>query len=144
MSDADRLVQEATAILKSDARIAVQKLEEAWALVAPAGGTGAAVVAEELSRAWARRKSWSRALHWARRATRVAPERKAAWAALGKASELVAIKTDRPGHAQRTRALHRGTATAFKKAASLATDREDKNWLLELARDAAKLGAAPT
>ena len=62
----------------------------------------------------------------------------AAWAALGKTCELVALKTDRPGHARRTVALHKGTATAFKKAASLATDREDKNWLLELARDAAK------
>ena len=137
-NDADRLVQEATAILKSDARVAVQKLDEAWTLVQAAGGAGAAIVAEELSRAWARRKGWARALHWARRATLVAPERKAAWAALGKTCELVALKTDRPGHARRTVALHRATATAFKRAAALATDREDKNWLLELARDAAQ------
>lgn len=137
MSEIHRLVDEANAVLKSDAKAAIRKLEAAWTLAEPTPET-AAGVAEELARAWARRKIWSRAIHWARRATKLNDHRKSAWATLGKTCELVALRTDAPTRRRRTKALHRATASAFKKAAELATDREDKSWLLELARDAAK------
>jgi hypothetical protein len=135
----DRLLKDAAASMKSDVRSAVSKLEEAYAL-AVAGGdpTDVAYVAEELARGWARRKSTAKSLYYAVKATRTAPERKAAWSTLAKTCELVANRTSGDHKQRRAQALYRAAATAFKKAASLTKDPEDKRWLLELAGDAAK------
>jgi hypothetical protein len=125
--------------MKSDVRGAVGKLEGAYALALGTGDPNeVASVAEELARGWARRKSTSKSLYFAVKATKTAPERKAAWNTLAKTCELVASRTSAEPKQRRAQALYRAAATAFKKAASLTKDPEDKRWLLELAGDAAR------
>lgn len=139
--DIGRLLKEAAASMKSDAKGAVAKLESAYALAK--GSPDEAMVAEELARGWARRKRAGRSLYYALKSTKVAPERKAAWNTLAKTCELVASR--QPENKQRrARALYRAAASAFKKAASMTKDPEDKRWLLELAGDASKQGKEPT
>ncbi len=143
--DIARLLTEAAASMKSDVRGAVAKLESAHALAVATGDPEEiARVAEELARGWARRKSTSRSLYYAIKATRMAPARKAAWNTLAKTCELVAVRTSAPTKQRRARALYRAAATAFKKAASLTKDQEDKRWLQELASDAARHAKEPT
>jgi len=141
MSHADiaRLLKEAAASMKSDLKGAVAKLEKAYGLAQQTGvADDAAVVAEELSRGWARRKSAARSLYYARKATKLAPEQQPPWTTLAKACELVASRIRDEKKQARARALYRSAATAFKKAASMTKDPEDKRWLLELAGDASK------
>lgn len=139
--DIARLVREATAVIKTDARGAVAKLEEAYQLARGAGDDAeSAAVAEELARAYPRRKSAARALYYARKSTALAPERKAAWTTLAKTCELYAARISDPRKGARSRALFRAAAAAFKQAASLTKDPEDRRWLLELARDAGRAG----
>lgn len=130
--------------MKADVKGAVAKLEAAYEL---AKGTGvpddAAVVAEELARGWARKKSAARALYYARKATRLVPEHKSTWTTLAKTCELLATRTRRDDKQRRARALYRAAAQSFKKAAGLAKDPEDRNWLIELARDAAQQAKPP-
>jgi len=134
-----RLLKDASASMKSDPKAAVAKLEAAYALARESGDADdAAVVAEDLARGWARRKSPSRALYFAVNATELAPEQRSSWTTLAKTCELVASRTGGESHARRARALYRAAATAFQKAASLTKDPEDKRWLLELAGDAAR------
>jgi hypothetical protein len=137
--DIARLLKEAAASMKSDVRGAVAKLESAYTI---ARGTGiaddAAVVAEELARGWARRKSAAKSLYYARKATKLAPEQKSTWGTLAKTCELVASRTRGEHERRRAQALYRAAATAFKKAASLTKDPEAKRWLLELAGDASR------
>ena len=134
-----RLLKEAAAAMKSDVRGAVGKLEAAYALARESGDPNeSAGVAEELARGWARRKSTSKSLYYAIKATKTAPERKAAWTTLAKTCELVASRTSADHKQRRARALYRAAAIAFKKAASLTKDAEDKHWLMELAGDAAR------
>jgi hypothetical protein len=134
-----RLLKDAAASMKSDLRGAVAKLETAYALALAANDPEAsAIVAEELARGWARRKSTSKSLYYAAKATKAAPERKAAWSTLAKTCELVASRTIAEHKQRRAQALYRAAATAFKKAASLTKDPEDKRWLLELAGDASR------
>jgi hypothetical protein len=142
--DISRLVKEAAGSMKHDVRGAVAKLESAYAVAREsAGADDAAMVAEELARAWARRKSASRSLYYASKATTLAPERKAAWTTLAKTCELVASRTSGDPKQRRARALYRAAGAAFKKAASLTKDPEDKRWLLELAGDAARQARPP-
>ncbi len=142
--DIARLREEATASMKSDAKGAVAKLESAYRLALGASDAAdAAEVAEDLARGWARRRSPARAIYFARQATRLAPVRKAAWTTLAKTCELIATQTKGEPRAGRARALFRAAASAFEKAASMTKDREDKLWLLELARDAAKESSPP-
>ena len=130
--------------MKSDARGAVARLESAYAIARASGDDDdTAFVAEQLARGWARRKSFSRSLHYASKATRLAPEQKTAWSTLAKTCELVASRTQADGKRRRAGALYRGAAAAFKKAASLTKDPEDKRWLLELAADAVRSARAP-
>ncbi len=133
------LLEDAAASMKSDVRAAVGKLEAAHALALEAGDPhDSARVAEELARGWARRKSTAKSLYYAVKATKTAPDRKAAWNTLAKTCELVASRTSEAHKQRRAQALYRAAATAFKKAASLTKDPEDKRWLLELAGDAAR------
>jgi MoxR-like ATPase len=142
--DIARLLKDAAASMKGDVKGAVAKLETAFGLGCESGDADVtAGVAEELSRAWARRRSSARSLYYARAAARIAPERKAAWTTLAKACELVAARTDAARKGRRARALYRAAAGAFEKAASMTKDQEDKRWLLELARDAAKQARPP-
>jgi hypothetical protein len=97
-----------------------------------------ALVAEELARGWSRRKSAGRSLHYARKAAKLAPEQRTSWTTLAKTCELVASRTPVEKKQRRAQALYRAAAKAFKKAASLTKDAEDKRWLLELAQDAAR------
>jgi hypothetical protein len=139
-----RLLKEAAASMKGDLKGAVAKLESAYALARDAGDAAdAAGAAEELARGWARRKSAARSLYYARQATKLAPERKAAWSTLAKTCELVATRTEGEHEVRRARALYRAAASAFEKAASLTKDLEDKRWLRELARDAARHAKPP-
>jgi hypothetical protein len=142
--DIARLLKEAAASMKSDVKGAVAKLESAYVI---ARGTGvpddAAVVAEELARGWARRKSAARSLRYARIATKLAPEQKATWTTLAKTCELVASRIHADTKLRRAQALYRSAASAFKKAAALTKDPEDKRWLLELAGDAARQAKPP-
>ena len=135
--DISRLLKEAAASMKADVKGAVAKLESAYEI---AKGTGvaddAAVVAEELARGWARRKSSARALYYARKATRLVPEHRSTWTTLAKTCEMLATRIRDDKKQVRARALYRAAAQSFKKAASLTKDPEDKNWLIELARDA--------
>jgi hypothetical protein len=137
-SDIARLLKEAAASMKNDVKGAVGKLEAAYAIAREAGSPDdVAMVAEELARGWARRKSASRSLYYAQKATKLVPERKAAWNTLAKTCELVASRQGEPKR-RRAQALYRSAAAAFKKAAALTKDPEDKRWLLELAGDAAR------
>ena len=137
--DIARLLKEAATSMKSDVKGAVAKLELAYTIARATGDADeSAVVAEELARGWARRKSTARSLYYASKATKLVPERKAAWNTLAKTCELVASRTHGDHKQRRAQALYRAAATAFKKAASLTKDPEDKRWLLELAGDAAR------
>jgi hypothetical protein len=139
-----RLVNGAAAAIKGDPRGATAMLDRAFALARESGNdTDAAIVAEELSRAWSRRRSPARSLHHASIATRLVPARRAAWTTLAKACELAAARTGAPSKQRRARALYRASAAAFKKAAGLTKDPEDRRWLLELAGDAARQGRTP-
>lgn len=139
-----RLMKEAAASLKSDATGAVAKLESAYAMARETGDKDdTATVAEELARAWPRRKAWGRSLYYALKATKLAPEWRTAWTTLAKTCELVASRTQGEDKQRRARALYRAAANAFTKAASMTKDPEDKRWLQELASDAAKQSRAP-
>lgn len=142
--DIARLVKDAAVSMKSDAKGAVAKLESAYALARASGAVDdAALVAEELARGWARRKSAAKSLYYAHKATTLVPERKSAWCTLAKTCELVASRLRGDHKRRRARALYRVAATSFKKAASMTKDREDKSWLLDLAGDAARQAEAP-
>jgi hypothetical protein len=142
--DIARLLKESAASMKSDVKGAVAKLEAAYSIAREAGNTDdTAAVAEELARGWARRKSTAKSLYYAAKATKLAPQRKAAWNTLAKTCELVASRTPSEKKLRRAQALYRAAASAFKKAAGLAKDAEDKHWLLELARDAARQAKPP-
>ncbi len=141
--DIARLMKEAAASMKSDAKGAVAKLEAAYGIARGSGDQDdTATVAEELARAWARRKAASRSLYYAVKATKLSPGWKTAWTTLAKTCELVA---SRQGDAKqgRARALYRVSASAFQKAAAMTKDPEDKRWLLELAGDAARQAKPP-
>jgi hypothetical protein len=142
--DIARLMKEASASIKTDAKGAVAKLESAYAIARESGDVDdTATVAEELARGWARRKSPARSLYYALKATKLSPDWKTAWTTLAKTCELVASRTRGDEHQRRAQALYRGAASAFKKAASMTTDPEDKRWLMELAGDAAKQAKPP-
>jgi hypothetical protein len=139
------LLKKAAAAMKGDMKGAVGALEQAYELASASGDAeDTAVIAEELARAWARRKSSGRALYYARKSTTLAPAQKATWTTLAKTCELIASRQHARGASTegRARALYRASAHAFKKAASLSKDAEDRRWLLELAGDAAKQGKA--
>ena len=139
-----RLLKEAAASMKSDVRGAVAKLESAYALATAAGDPDdTAVVAEELARGWARRKSTARSLYYALKATKLAPEQRTSWTTLAKTCELVASRTQSEHKQHRARALYRAAGVAFQRAASMTKDPEDKHWLLELAGDAARQAKPP-
>lgn len=140
MSTVPQLLKQAESMMKSDLAGAIAKLDLAYAAAADSAADRA-MVAEELSRAWSRRKSPARSMHYARMATKVASERKAAWTTLAKTCELVATRTRDDHKKARAQLLFRLSSNAFKKAAALTKDPEDKRWLMELARDAAKNGA---
>ena len=144
LEDIARLMKEAAALMKSDAKGAVVKLESAYALARESGNADdTAAVAEELARGWARRKSAAKSLYYASKAAELAPEQKTSWTTLAKTCELVASRTRGEEKLRRAQALYRAAATAFKKAASMTTDREDKSWLIELAVDAARQAKPP-
>lgn len=137
--DLARLLKEAASSMKNDIKGALTKLESAYAMARETGNADdTAFVAEELARAWARRKSVARSLYYARKATKLVPEGRAAWSTLAKTCELVASRVQGDHKRRRAQALYRAASTAFKKAASLTKDAEDKRWLLELAGDAAR------
>lgn len=138
-----RLLKEAAASMKSDVKGAVAKISTAFGLAQETNDPiTIAIVAEELARGWARRKSPSKSLYFAVKATEVAPDRKAAWTTLAKTCELVAARQGETKQ-RRARALYKATATAFKKAASMTKDPEDKRWLQELAGDASRMAKPP-
>ena len=142
--DIARLMKEAAASMKSDAKGAVAKLESAYAMARETGDADdTATVAEELARGWARRKSTGRSLYYASKATKLAPAWKTAWTTLAKTCELVASRTQGDDKQRRARALYRAAASAFNKASTMTKDPEDKHWLLELARDAARQAKPP-
>lgn len=139
-----RLLKQAATSMKSDMAGAITKLESAHALARESGDADdTAVVAEELARAWARRRSSARSLHYAVIATQLAPEQRATWTTLAKTCELVAARTHDADKQARARALHAAAARAFEKAASLTKDPEDGRWLRELASDAARQAEPP-
>lgn len=139
-----RLLKEAAASMKSDMAGALAKLESAHALARESGDADdTAVVAEELARAWARRRSSARSLHYAVTATELAPDQKATWTTLAKTCELAASRTQAADKQGRARALYAAAARAFEKAASLTKDPEDRRWLRELASDAARQARPP-
>jgi hypothetical protein len=134
-----RLLRESAASMKVDVKGAVAKLESAYATARGAGDDDdTALVAEELARGWARRRSAGRSLYYARKAARLAPGQRTSWTTLAKTCELVASRTPVDRKQRRAQALYRAAARAFKKAASLTKDAEDRRWLLELAHDAAR------
>ncbi|MDB4946906.1 MAG: hypothetical protein JWP97_6440 [Labilithrix sp.] len=142
--DLPRLLKEAAGLLKNDVKGAIAKLDAALALALGSGSEDdAAVVTEELARAWMRRRSPARALRFAQRATELAPEQRASWTTLAKTCELVATRITRADQQRRARALYRAAASAFRKAASMTKDPEDKRWLQELAGDAARQAKPP-
>jgi hypothetical protein len=139
-----RLMKEAAASMKSDVKGAVAKLESAYAIARESGVVDdAAVVAEELARGWARRKSAARSLYYASKAARLAPAQRTSWTTLAKTCELVASRTQGADKQRRARALFAAAAKAFEKAASLTKDAEDRHWLLDLAREAARQAKPP-
>lgn len=134
-----KLIKEANASIKRDAKGAVEKLEEAYVLAKAAGNDeDTAFVAEELARAWPRRKKVARALYYAHKSAKLAPNQRTSWTTLAKTCELVANRQKRETKSKRMMALFRVAADGFKKAASMTKDPEDKRWLQELAADAAK------
>lgn len=140
--DIARLLKEAASTIKSDAKAAVAKLESAYAL-AQGDADASAIVAEELARGWARRRSPARSVYYAWKATKLAPESRTAWTTLAKTCELVASRTSSETKQRRAQALYRAASAAFKKAASLTKDPEDRRWLQELASDAARAAKPP-
>lgn len=130
--------------MKGDLAGAIAKLESAYALARASGDADdTAFVAEELARAWARRKSGARSLYYARGATKLAPEQRTSWTTLAKTCELFASRTQRADEQRRARALYSAAAAAFEKAAARTKDPEDQRWLRELARDAARQARPP-
>lgn len=141
--DIARLLEEAAASMKSDPKDAVAKLESAYGIARESGDADdTALVAEALARGWARRKSQAKSLYYAIKATKLAADQKTSWTTLAKTCELVASRQGETKQV-RARALYRYAASAFKKAAAMTKDPEDKRWLLELAGDAAKLAKPP-
>lgn len=139
-----RLLKGAAGSMKSDIGRAIAGLESAYRIAVESGDADdTAVVAEELARAWGRRKSSARSLHYAVRASKLAPEQKSSWTTLAKTCELVASRTQRADKRVRARALYAATSKAFEKAAALTKDPEDKRWLRELASDAARQAKPP-
>jgi len=144
MTDIARLLKEAAASMKSDVKGAIAKLESAYTIAEASGhADDTAVVAEELARAWGRRKSTAKSLYYATKATELVPGHKSTWTTLAKTCELVASRTLADEKQRRARALYRAAASSFKKAAALTKDPEDKRWLIELAGDAAKQAKPP-
>lgn len=144
MTDIAGLLKEAAASMKSDVKGATAKLETAYGLAQASGhADDTAVVAEELARAWGRRRSNAKSLYYATKATELVPTHKSTWTTLAKTCELVATRTQAPNKQRRARALYKASAGAFKKAAGLTKDPEDKRWLLELAGDASKQARPP-
>ncbi|HRG94751.1 MAG TPA: hypothetical protein PLR99_00805 [Polyangiaceae bacterium] len=142
--DIARLMKEAAASMKHDATGAVAKLASAYALARASGDTDdTATVAEALARGWARRGSAARSLYFASKAAELSPDWKTAWTTLAKTSELVASRSRGEGQRRRAAILYRTAASAFKEAAAMTKDPEDKRWLLELAGDAAQSAKAP-
>ena len=138
-----RLLKEAAASMKRDVKGALESLQSAYRIAVDAGDDeDTAVVAEELARGWARKKAFSKSLYFAIKATELSPDQRATWTTLAKTCELVATRTTAERKRKRAQALYRSTATAFKKAASLTKDPEDKRWLQELAGDAARQAKA--
>jgi hypothetical protein len=141
LEDIARLMKEAAASIKTDAKGAVAKLESAYALARESGNADdTAAVAEELARGWARRKSAARSLYYAAKAAKLAPDQKSSWTTLAKTCELVAARLRGDHQKRRAQALYRAASAAFTKAASMTKDPEDKRWLQELAGDAARQG----
>lgn len=139
LPDISRLLKDAALSMKSDAKGTVARLEAAYSLARVGNPPHeAAAVAEELARGWARRRSQARSVHYAVVATELAPERKEAWTTLAKTCELVAARMSDPQKRNRACVLYRAAGAAFKRAAGLTKDPEDKRWLLELAADATK------
>jgi hypothetical protein len=139
--DLARLLKEAAASMKSDVKGAIAKLHTAYGIADEAGNPAdTSVIAEELARAYARRKTSSLALHYARKSTKLSPGERSTWTTLAKTAELVASRTTAEAKSARARALYRAAGRAFEKAAALTKDPEDKRWLLDLARDAARAG----
>ena len=142
--DIPRLLKEAATAMKGDVKGAVAKLEAAYALARAAGvDDDTAVVAEELARGWARGKSPARSLHYAHIASKLAPEQRSSWTTLAKTCELVATRTRGDDKVRRAQALYLAASGAFKKAAAMTKDSEDRHWLLELAGDAARQAKPP-
>jgi hypothetical protein len=142
--DIARLLKEAAASMKTDAKGAVAKLESAYEIARGAGvADDTALVAEELARGWARRKSDAKSLYFAAKASKLAPEQKTSWTTLAKTCELVASRIRADEKQRRARALYKVAAGAFQKAASMTKDPEDKHWLMDLARDAARQAKPP-
>ena len=111
--DAARLVKEAMGLMKSDIKGALASLERAHAAAIASGDAATiASVAEELSRGWARKKSPARSIRYAVRATKAAPERKAAWNTLANACRLVATRT----RAAKTAARPRSTGQRRRRS----------------------------
>jgi hypothetical protein len=136
-----KLVETAALLMKSDLAGALEKLTIAYVQAANTSNTeDAGLIAEELARGWTRRKSPARSLYYAYNATELSPERKAAWTTLAKTCELIATRVRGDDKRLRAKVLYRAAGAAFKKAASLTKDPEDRRWLTELARDAARLG----
>ena len=114
-----RLLKDAAGSMKGDLKGALSMLQKAYGLAAQTGvADDAAVVAEELARAWGRAKSGARSLHYARAATKLAPAQKATWTTLAKTCELVADRPPQAPQQGRAGAEDPGAATAVNKAGS--------------------------
>jgi hypothetical protein len=134
----EELLREAAQRIKRDSKGAIALLHEALERVTAAGDqTRAAQVADELARAWGRRRSPAKQVHYARMSVRLAPERSASWATMAKTCELLATQTP-AAHRARAKALFRLASGAFTRASECTRDPEDRRWLQELAKDAAQ------
>ncbi len=113
--DIVRLLDEAAASMKSDVRGAVAKLESAHGLAVATGNPeNIAIVSEDLARGWARRKSESRSLHYAMKATKLMPEREAAWPPRSRRTpKTSAGSRSSPGTPAVTRSQPRGASDAL-------------------------------
>jgi phage tail sheath gpL-like len=134
------LLRDAANLLKREPKAAITRLQEAYALAMGHNDQADnAMIEEELARAWSRRKRQSRAIYFAKRATKSLPTSRSAWATLAKTCELVAMRTA-IHNTRRAAALYHAAARAFTQAATLTKDPEDRRWLQELARDAKSAG----